>query len=231
MAVSAPPVNAAGVPPIAGHWKARFLGVPGTPLTSRLDFRPCKSCAAIALVNDPLKAASQRVRVRRRGGAWVATYRSRSYCGYRLVISFRPRRTRTLGGERYAVTGAGTQSSRGRGCRPGTGFAGRLRFRARRVSELKIVGAEIGATELGDGCNPFPYSFAGEPNLFEFDAFFRAPWSYHYDFGGASSTQRRPRHTFTTSGRHFVTVTIRMTDGSLARGTEPVDVSEPESGC
>ena len=47
---AAPSASAAAVPPIAGHWEARFLGVPGTPLVSKWTFNPCRGCAAIALV-------------------------------------------------------------------------------------------------------------------------------------------------------------------------------------
>ena len=137
---------------------------PAPPSCRSSTFNPCQGCAAIALVKDPLKAARQRVRMRRSGKLWVATYRSRSYCGYKLVIRFRPGRTRTVEGERFAVRGSGTQFSRGKGCGSSRGFRGTLRFRAKRVSALRVVGANVSGTELGDGCNPLPFSFEGESN-------------------------------------------------------------------
>lgn len=221
------------MPPIAGHWDARFSGVAGTPLVSQFVFNPCRGCAAIALVKDPLKARRQRVRMRRSGRLWVASYRSRSYCGYRLVIRFRPGRTRTVEGERFAVRGSGTHFSRGKGCGSSRGFRGTLRFRAKRVSELRVVGANVSGTELGDGCNPLPFSFVGESDGSDFgDNFARDDHSWRWDFGdGATSTERRPRHTFPRPGRYFVSVFVRLTDGSVGKSREPVDVSEPAEGC
>jgi len=169
--------------------------------------------------------------MKRRGGVFVADYRSNSYCGYRQVIKFRPGRARTLEGQRLAVRGTGTFFSRQKGCAPGTGRRGSLRFKAKRISLLRVVGANVSADELGDGCNTLPFRLEGEADSFP-DFFHRDSHSFSWDFGdGATSSERRPRHTFPSPGHYFVTVTIRLTDGSVAKGTHPVDVSEPAEGC
>jgi hypothetical protein len=222
--------SAAGVPTIAGHWKARFLGVAGTPLERDFTFRPCRGCAAIVGVTDPFRqGASRPVRMTRRGGLFVGVYRSSSCGGYTQVVRFRPGRGRVVEGQRFAVRGTGSTTSRTKRCDPR--YNGTLRFKARRISDLRVVGAHISRDELGDGCNPYPNRFEAESGSFP-DNFSRGGYSWSWDFGdGATSTERRPRHTFSSHGRYFVKVTIRLTDGSVAKGREPFDVSEPEEGC
>jgi PKD repeat protein len=125
-------------------------------------------------------------------------------------------------------------SSRGRGCNPKSktdGFSGTLRFKAKRVSVLRVVDAVVSADELGDGCNPYPYRFSAGADSFP-DNYHREGYSWRWDFGaGVTSTEAKPRHTFPRSGRQAVSVSVRMTDGSVAKTTHLVDVAEPVEGC
>lgn len=221
---------AADVPTVAGHWTFRYRAA-GAPLEVDYSFRPCDGCAAIVGVSDPGRPGTRPVRMKRRGRLFVGIYRSDSYCGYKQVIRFRPGRGRTVEGQRFAVRGSGTFTSRRKGCSRGTGGGGTLRFRARRISLLRVVEASISSDELGDGCDTLRFRLEGEPGSFP-DNFRRRPHSFRWEFGdGATSTERRPRHTFPSPGRYPVTVAIRLTDGSVARVTEPVDVAEPAEGC
>jgi hypothetical protein len=112
----------------------------------------------------------------------------------------------------------------------GRRLAGWFKGTVRRRVPPEHGGADI-SYEAPDGCQPTLIDHsANEDNSFT-DWNVRV-FSYLWTFSdGGTSTKAEPRHAYPAPGNHSATVLIRSINGAVAKGTETIEVSQPDPDC
>jgi hypothetical protein len=151
-----------------------------------------------------------------------------NYYRYRQVIRLRPTRVHDMEGEPVASHARLRVLQMTKPC-IGSRISGTFLGHAKRRVGPERGGADI-HYDSPDGCNPSLVELsASEDDSFE-------DWdrelSYLWKFSdGGTSTERQPRHSFPGPGVHSATVLIRNVNGSVALGSQAVEVGEPDPDC
>lgn len=194
----------------------------------------------IIFMHIPGYARSKPRPLKPRAGGWlVATFSEvrkcyripggkQNYYRYKQIVRLKPTRVHDMEGESVASAAKLRWFSTTKPC-IGRRISGTFLGRAKRQVGPERGGADI-AYDAPNGCAPAVIDLsADEDNSFlDWDR----ELSYFWTFSdGGTSTEREPRHTFPGPGLHSATVLIRNTNGSIAKGTQTVEVSEPDPDC
>ena len=187
----------------------------------------------------PGYARSQKRPLRERSGWLVARFSEVRKCfrvaggkqnlyRYRQVVRLRPTRVHDMEGEQVASAARLKVIQMTKPC-IGRRISGTFLGRAKRETGPERGGADI-SYDSPDGCNPAMVDHDGD----EDDSFL--DWdralSYFWQFSdGSTSTEREPRHSYPGPGVHSATVLIRSINGSVAKGTQAIVVSQPDPDC
>jgi hypothetical protein len=177
--------------------------------------------------------------LRPRRGWLVATFSERRKCfsvpggkvnvyRYNQIVRLRPTKVHDMEGEQVASAARLTVYQRTKPC-IGKAIAGRFKGRAKREVGPERGTAEIGYSE-GPSCDEaLVEHFAGEGDSFlDWDL----PVTYQWTFSdGGTATGREPVHRYPGPGTHSATVLMRSINGSVAKGTEAIEVSTPDPDC
>jgi PKD domain len=177
--------------------------------------------------------------LRPRGGWLVATFRETRKCfrveggkqnvyRYRQVVRLRPTKVHDMEGERLASAARFRQFSSTKPC-IGRRIAGTFLGRAKRETGPERGSASISYSEA-DGCDTALVEHsASEGDFLDWDL---PVFSYLWTFSdGGSSTVAKPKHRYPGPGTHGATVLMRSVNGSIAKGTETIEVSTPDPDC
>ena len=190
------------------------LAVPGYGLSKRVPLRPRRGW----LVGS-FKESKNCLRI---GDGRQNVYR------YERRVYLRATRVHDMEGELVASAARFKSFSATKPC-IGARIAGWFTGRTTRRVPPQSGGAEI-SYDSPDSCNPTLVRHdADEDNSFlDWD---RAI-SYFWEFSdGGTSTAREPRHSYPAPGNHTASVLIRSINGSIAKGTQTIEVSQPDPDC
>lgn len=183
---------------------------------------------------------SKRVPLKPRRGWLVGTFKEtrkcfrvaggkQNYYRYRRTVYLRATRVHDMEGELVASAARFRSFSATKPC-IGRTISGLFRGRTKRQVGPETGGADI-SYESPDGCNPSLVRHDADEDASFLD------WdlpviSYSWTFSdGGSSSDRVARHSYPGPGVHSASVVMRSINGSIAKGTQPVEVGQPDPDC
>jgi hypothetical protein len=189
--------------------------IPGYGLSKRLPLRPRRGWL-VARFSEAKKCL-------RIGNGKQNVYR------YKLVLRLKPTKLRDMEGELHATAAKLDRWSSTKPC-VGRRITGRFIGRLKRQ-----VGPERGGVSISyasnNSCDPTLVDLsATEGDTFE--DWDMPVFSYQWSFSdGGGSTVGNPQHRFPGPGNHSATVLMRSINGSVAKGTETVEIGSPDPDC
>jgi hypothetical protein len=147
---------------------------------------------------------------------------------YRTVLRLRPTKVHDMEGEQVASAAKLKLFQSTKPC-IGRRIAGTFVGRAKRQTGPERGGASISYSEE-DSCDTALIEHsANEGDFLDWDL---PVFSYLWTFStGGSSTAAKPKHRYPGPGSHSATVLMRSINGSVAKGTETIEVSTPDPDC
>lgn len=194
----------------------------------------------IIFMHIPGYARSKPRPLRPRAGWLVATFSETRRCfsvpggrvnryRYDQVIRLRPTRVHDMEGEQVASAARLKVFQATKPC-IGRRISGTFLGRAKRREGPERGTADI-FYESENGCDPtlVSHSASEDDSFLDWDL---PVISYLWTFSdGGTSTERRPKHRYPSIGNHGATVLMRSVNGSIAKGSTTVTVSEPDPDC
>jgi hypothetical protein len=191
------------------------LAVPGYGLSKRVPLKPRRGWLV-----GTFKEARKCLRI---GNGKQNVYR------YRRSVYLRATKVHDMDGELVASAARFRSFSATKPC-IGRTIAGWFKGRTKRQVGPESRGAEI-SYESPDGCNPglVRHSADEDSSFLDWDL---PEISHTWTFsGGGTSSQREPRYSYPGPGVYSASVLIRSINGSIAKGTQAIEVSQPDPDC